>query len=107
MTDFGFDYKGEKYTIDVKECKDIFSQASGLMFKKHSKSLLFIFEKKKRRRIHSFFCKPFIAIWFDGNNVIEIRKIMKWKFSIRPEKKFDKLLEIPENSESFLKFSRR
>jgi len=103
----GFDYQGKKMNIEVKKCNDIFSQASGLMFRKKSKSLLFEFNKKTQMAIHSFFCVPFIAIWFDGRDIVEVRKVMPWKISVKPRKKFDKLLEIPVNDKNFLLFSRR
>ena len=54
--------------IEAKVCNNIFQQARGLMFKKNSKPLLFVFKNYKKRAIHSFFCKPFIAIWFNNNN---------------------------------------
>ena len=95
MTDFKFNYKGKEKNLNVKVCDNVFSQASGLMFKRKSKPLLFIFKTKKRRAIHSFFCKPFIAIWFDGEQVVDVKRIRSWKFSIKPTEKFDKLLEIP------------
>lgn len=91
-------------SIEVKICDDILSQARGLMFKKKSKPLLFIFKNKKRRAIHSFFCVPFIAIWFDDKKIIEIRNVKPWVFSIKPKAKFDKLLEIPSNDVTFKEF---
>ena len=90
--------------IDVKVLKNIFSQARGLMFRSKSKSLLFVFHNKKRRAIHSFFCKPFIAIWLDGERIVEIKKVMPWKISIKPAEKFDRLLEIPSNDVTFKEF---
>ena len=91
---FNFKYKEREKSIDVKICDNILSQARGLMFRRESKPLLFVFKSKKKRAIHSFFCKPFIAIWFDGDRIIEIKKIDNWRFSIKPKEKFDKLLEI-------------
>jgi len=102
---FRFKYKNKERTIEVKVCKNIFNHMFGLMFRKKSKPLLFVFNRKKRRAIHSFFCVPFIAIWFNGKEIIEIKKIMPWKFSVKSKGKFDKLLEIPQNSVFFDKFS--
>lgn len=48
--------------IDVKEVKG-FGKVSGLMFRKKSKPLLFKFKRPTRIPIHSFFCKPFHAVW--------------------------------------------
>lgn len=104
MANFKFKYKDREKDIDVKICDNIFSQARGLMFRQKSKPLLFDFGSKKRRAIHSFFCVPFIAIWFQGDKIIEIRKIMPWKLSVKPREKFDKLLEIPSNDAFFDEF---
>jgi len=97
-------YKGENKIIDVKILKSVWSQAFGLMFKKKSMPLFFIFKNKKRRAIHSFFCKPFVAIWFDGDRIIDLRVVRRWKFSIKPIEKFDKLLEIPSCDVTFKEF---
>ncbi len=102
---FKFNYHKKEIELDVKECRGVFSQASGLMFRKKSKPLLFVFKKKKRRAIHSFFCKPFIAIWFDGDEVIDMRVVRNWEFLIKPRREFDKLLEIPSCNKNFLLFA--
>jgi uncharacterized membrane protein (UPF0127 family) len=105
MVKFKFNYKGKKYELDVKECKNIFSKSRGLMFKKNSKPLLFIFNNSKKRGIHSFFCKPFVAIWFNNGRVVDVKLIKSKKVLIKPREKFDKLLEIPSNSEVFKDFT--
>jgi len=102
---FKFNYKGKEAKIEVEECKTIFEKARGLMFRKNSKPLLFYFKKPKRYRIHSFFCKPFIAIWFNNDKIIDIRLVEPWVFFIRPKHKFDKLLEIPSNTKEFSFFA--
>jgi len=101
---FEFSYKKKNFHLEVKECKSISAKARGLMFKKKSKPLLFIFKKLNRQPIHSFFCKPFIIIWFRENKIIDTKVIKKWKFSIKPKEKFDKILEIPSNNANFKKF---
>ena len=60
MVGFKFKYQGVEKNIDVKILKSIWSQASGLMFKKKSMSVLFIFKNKKRRAIHYFFVNPLL-----------------------------------------------
>ena len=78
------------------------------MFRKNSLPLLFIFKKPVEFSIHSFFCNPFIAIWFLRNKIINIKLVEPHKFSIKPKQKFDKLLEIPSNFNNFqffLKFT--
>lgn len=101
---FNFIYKNKKLNLEVDKCDNIFSQARGLMFKEKSKPLLFIFKNKKRKAIHSLFCIPFIAVWFDEEKVIEIKNVDSWKFSIKPKYKFNKLLEIPSNDVTFKEF---
>lgn len=70
----------------------------GLMFKKKSKAkpLLFAFNNSNQS-IHSLFVNfPFYAIWMDKNfNILEIKKVKPWKFSIKCRREFDYLLEIP------------
>jgi len=102
--DFSFRYKNRNFRMDVKECRSILSQARGLIFKEKSKPLFFIFKNKKRRAIHSFFCIPFIAIWFDEGKIVDVKLINSWKFSIKPKYRFDKLLEIPSNDVTFKEF---
>lgn len=107
MVNFKFNYRGKEKNIEVKVCDNFFSQARGLMFRKKSKPLLFVFRKKKNRAIHSFFCVPFVALWFNGNKIVDVKIINPWKVSIKPSSKFDTLLEIPFNDKNFLVFSRR
>ena len=101
---FNFIYQNRKFRLDVEVCDEIFSQARGLMFKKNSAPLLFIFKNARRRGIHSLFCIPFIAVWFDGDKVVEIKKVDSWKFLIKPKYKFNKLLEIPSSDVTFKEF---
>jgi len=102
---FAFNYKGKDFELEVKECSTVFSKARGLMFKKNSKPLLFVFKKLGKRSIHSFFCKPFFAVWFDKERIVDVKLIKSKKISIKPKEKFDKLLEIPSNSEVFSEFT--
>ena len=98
---FTFNYKNKTYNLKIKECKTTLSKTLGLMFKKNSPPLLFIFKKPTRQPIHSFFCNPFLAIWFNNNQIIDVKLIKKWKLSIRPKQKFNKLLEIPTSNKQF------
>ncbi len=100
--DFGFKYKGKNINLKVGICDDIFSQSYGLMFKKTSIPLLFLFKKSRKRSIHSFFCEKFVAIWFDKNEIVDVKTVDPWRININPGKNFDKLLEIPlSNGNSF------
>lgn len=82
-------------TLRVKECRSIFSKARGLMFRKKSKPLLFIFKKPTRQSIHSFFCPIFKAIWMKNGNIIEERIVRPFSLSVRPKKPFTHLVEMP------------
>ena len=101
VKNFNFQLKEKEQKIKIRECKTLYSKFIGLMFKKNSPPLLFIFKKPVKISIHSFFCKPFIAIWFLQNKIIEIKSIKPNKLSIKPKKEFDKLLEIPSNSKEY------
>jgi uncharacterized membrane protein (UPF0127 family) len=107
VTNFGIKYKGKRFKLEVQECKTLFEKAHGLMFKKQSKPLLFIFKRPIRAAIHSCFCQPFLAIWLRKNKVVDEKFVNKWKFSIRPKERYDRLLEIPTSSKEFSKFYRR
>ena len=48
--------------MEVRICDTLFSRARGLMFRKKSLPLLFVFKKAGIRSIHSFFCQPFRAV---------------------------------------------
>ncbi|VVB78426.1 Uncharacterised protein [uncultured archaeon] len=103
MVKFSFNYLGKSFNIEAKECRSFLSQGTGLMFRKKSKPLLFLFNKKNRNSIHSFFCSDFIIVWFDGNTLIDIKYVKPWKINIKPIKRFDKFLEIPETDINFKK----
>jgi uncharacterized membrane protein (UPF0127 family) len=100
---FLFFIGGKKFEIGIKRCESIWSKLSGLMFKKSSPALLFIFSKERELTIHSFFCAPFIAIWLDKNlAATKIEKIEKWGINFSGRGKY--LLEIPSNeSKNFAK----
>jgi len=102
MVDFNFNYAGRKFEIEIEECKSFFSKLRGLMFRKKSLPLLFYFNKLGKEPIHSFFCKPFFAIWFDGENVVDGKLVKPWQLSVKPKEKFDRLLEIPSGDKNFL-----
>ena len=86
--------KGKKYSIEAKICKSFWEKLSGLMFRKQSPPLLFVFNKKKMLSIHSLFCRPFRAIWLDDNmNSSKVVDVKTWKLDISGKGKY--LLEIP------------
>lgn len=99
--EFNFKYKGKNFDMDVEECENYFSRARGLIFRKKSKPLLFMFGKQTKQAIHSLFCIPFIAVWFNGDNVMDIKIVEPWKISVFPCGKFNRLLEIPINDDNF------
>jgi uncharacterized membrane protein (UPF0127 family) len=101
--DFCFKYKNRFIRIPVEECDNFVSQTRGLMFRKTSSPLLFSFNSPVKMSIHSFFCIPFYAIWFEKTKIVDEKLIMPWNVSVCPTEKFDKLLEIPSN-DKFFKF---
>ena len=47
------------------------------------------------RGIHSFLCRPFIAIYWNGNNVVEVKVVEPNQWNVKTSLPFDKLEEIP------------
>ncbi len=88
------DDKKRRITVKVKVCKSNWSKFSGLMFRKSSPPLLFVFRKEQTLSIHSFFCKPFKAIWIDDKmKVTKSIEIKKWGANFSGKGRY--LLEIP------------
>jgi len=90
--------RGKEIIIqDIEEVKGI-KKFIGLMFKpKETNPLFFSFNSPGKYSIHSFFCNPFLALWFNDRKIVEHKFIESWKV-IKPKKKFDKLIEIPFNN---------
>tara|TARA_Y100000034_G_scaffold92745_1_gene112121 strand:- start:283 stop:627 length:345 start_codon:yes stop_codon:yes gene_type:complete len=101
MEHYNLKLKNKELTIPVKKLTNIFSHTQGLMFQKNPSNLLFIFKKPKEIAIHSYFCKPFIAIWLLDNKIQDIKIVEPNTFSVKPKHKFNKLLEIPNNNKEF------
>jgi len=95
LKNFTYYNNGKKKTIKVKFCISLISKFLGLMFKKNSPPLLFVFSKEKKRlSIHSFFCSPFTAIWLDKDKkVTKIKQVKSWIPKISGRGQY--LLEIP------------
>jgi len=93
-------YKKRKISLELKKV-GFFQKGWGLMFsrRENAKALLFNFKKPVSFVLTSLFVFfPFIAIWIDKNNeIIDVRVIKPFKFSIVCSKKFKKLIEIPIN----------
>jgi|ETNmetMinimDraft_2_1059921.scaffolds.fasta_scaffold32482_2 uncharacterized membrane protein (UPF0127 family) len=106
MVIVNFDYGKKKFKIRADECRGFISKARGLIFQKNPKALMFIFTSKTQQSIHSFFCKPFVAIWFYKGKVVDKQHVDPWRFSVKPKKKFDRLLEIPEGCKGYRSLSR-
>ena len=85
---------GEKHIIKARIYDTIGKKFRGLMFKRNSPALLFIFNKTKKLEIHSFFCKPFRAIWLDDKmSATRVLDVKTWLPNISGKGKY--LLEIP------------
>jgi uncharacterized membrane protein (UPF0127 family) len=81
--------------MEVEVCNNLLSRAKGLMFRKKSKPLLFVFKNAGRRSIHSFFCQPFKAIWMRERKIVEEKNVRPFSLSVKPKKPFTHLIEIP------------
>lgn len=95
-------YKDKGIVISAKRLS-FFGRFIGLMFRtSQTKSLLFDFNKDVKIPIHSFFVFfPFLAIWVDEeNNFIEKRIVFPFSFSVSPENKFRRLIEVPINAKN-------
>jgi uncharacterized membrane protein (UPF0127 family) len=90
-------FKGKQVLIeDIKKVSSI-GKYTGLMFKpKETQALLFEF-KKGRKAIHSFFCKPFLAVWLLEGKIVDFRLVKPNLLYVIPNEDFDKLVEIPFN----------
>ena len=94
LENFTYYQKNKKKTIKVEVCDTIWKKFSGLMFRKNSKPLLFPFKKQQNLSIHSFFCKPFKAIWIDDKmKITREKEVYNWRPFISGKGKY--LLEIP------------
>ncbi|MCK5150052.1 DUF192 domain-containing protein [Candidatus Pacearchaeota archaeon] len=96
----GLKHGKKKINLDIKVCNG-FEKFSGLMFnkKESAKALLFNFKKPTKIKIHSLFVFfPFIAIWLDHKNeVVDLKIVKSFNFSVSQSKPFCKLVEIPIN----------
>lgn len=88
----------KEFLIEVKRLSFL-GRFFGLMFSRREKTpaLLFDFKKPVRLSIHSFFCfYPFLAVWLDEeDHIVHQERISSWRLSVRPEKPFVRLVEIP------------
>ena len=91
--------KKRKFSLNVKKCNAL-ERIKGLMFSsKNSEILLFSFRKPAKTAIHSFFVFfPFVAVWLDEREKIIGSEVVKpFTPSVKPKKKFAKIVEIPFN----------
>jgi len=90
-------YKNKKLGVEVFSC-GFFKRFSGLMFNRREKAkiLLFDFKKHVRIPIHSYFVFfPFVAVWFDNKQIIDVKMIKPSRWRVCPKKSFTKIIEIP------------
>lgn len=81
--------------IDAEICDTLLKRSRGLMFRKNPKPLFFVFKKLTTQPIHSFFCKPFMAIWLNEGRVVDEKIVRPYKLSIKARAPFTHLVEIP------------
>ena len=83
------------FSLVVGECSYL-EKFLGLMVFRKKALLLFNLKKPHKLKIHSILCKPFLAVYTDGKNrILEIIEVKKWKLSILPKEKYNRLIEIP------------
>ncbi|MEI7718801.1 MAG: DUF192 domain-containing protein [archaeon] len=94
IQNFSYYQNKKKKTLNVEVCDTFWKKFSGLMFRKNSKPLLFPFLKEENLSIHSFFCKPFKAIWIDDKlQITKEKEVYNWRPFINGKGKY--LIEIP------------
>lgn len=103
MEKISFSYKGKKVKISAIRVGAL-GRIMGLMFRSlnNSEPLLFNFNKEVNLKIHSLFVFfPFVAVWLDGKrNVVDIKKVEPFTFSVSSKKDFTTLIEIPLNQKN-------
>jgi uncharacterized membrane protein (UPF0127 family) len=96
-------YRNKKpFEISVKKV-GFFGKILGLMFHtRKTQNLLFRFKNPTRISIHSYFVFfDFLAIWTNKDGKILEYKIVKpFTLTIKPQKKFSNLIEIPVNEKN-------
>ena len=89
----------ELFVKDVVKCDTVWKKFRGLMFRRNSPPLLFVFKRAGRYAIHSFFVrKKFLAVWLRKGKVVDAAVVKPWKFYVASKEEFDLLLEIPLTS---------
>lgn len=78
----------------MKEAKG-WQKFIGLMFQREPCPLIFRFNKPTKVSIHSFFCKPFLAIYILNKNIVELKVVTPNQSRIESQDEFDTLIEIP------------
>ena len=94
--------KGKNVNVPVK-VTGFFSKGFGLMFRsRNTNNLLFEFNHNTNAAITSAFVFfTFLAIWLNSKNeVIETKMVRPFIFTLKPEKPFRKLVEIPFNKKN-------
>jgi len=81
--------------IEAEICDTPLKRARGLMFRRSPGPLFFVFKKPTTQPIHSFFCRPFRAIWLNEGKIVEEKIVKPYRLSVKPKSPFTHLLEIP------------
>ncbi len=104
-------FSGKTIKIKVRRM-NFFGRFLGLMFRtRNTDNLLFDFGREINISIHSLFVFfPFLAIWLDSkNNVIDAKVVKPFCLSIKPDRSFRRIIEIPfrENNLKLIDFLTR
>jgi len=97
-----FYFKGKKISLEARECSFL-RKGFGLMFRTNkTDNLIFSFPRNINSSLTSWFVFfPFLAIWLNSEGkIISLRVINPFTLTIKSEKKFRKVLEIPLNRDN-------
>ncbi|MBU1129152.1 MAG: DUF192 domain-containing protein [Nanoarchaeota archaeon] len=94
--------KGSKeIEIKVEKCR-FFRKAFGLMFTRREKAKALLFEFSKQVDFHLtslFVFFPFVCVWLnEKNEVLDLKIVKPFKFSVPYSKNYFKIVEIPISS---------
>ena len=99
MKQISFYFKGKNIKLQARECSFL-RKGFGLIFRKsNTDNLIFTFKEDSTIALTSLFVFfPFLAVWLDSKDkVIDYKLINPFCPTIKIDKKFRKIIEIPLN----------
>ena len=101
--------ESENLLMDCAVARTYFQKAMGLMFKQKIEPLIFIFEKEKMHRFHTFFMlKTIDMIFLDSQGiVVDKRTARPFIPHITPKKPAKYVIELPAGYGTKIKLGQR